>query len=103
MFEVSTILNDNSVELVSGGANGLVKVSLANSATLSFVSTFVELSAEFVASLFGEVLGEGAFLSIEVEEEEEEDAPAVSGGGRVAAEMGLDAALEFLKYSSNIG
>ncbi|GKG28412.1 hypothetical protein Tco_0406739, partial [Tanacetum coccineum] len=31
---------------------------------------------EFVASMFGEVLGEGASLSIEVEEEE--DAPAVS-------------------------
>ncbi|GKF79969.1 hypothetical protein Tco_0235537, partial [Tanacetum coccineum] len=39
-------------------------------------------------------------LSIEVEEE---DAPAVFGGGRVVAEMGLDAALGFLKYSSNIG
>ncbi|GKD28955.1 hypothetical protein Tco_1239733 [Tanacetum coccineum] len=76
MFEVSTSLKDDSSELV--------------------------LSDEFVASLFGEVLGEGASLSIEVEEEEE-DALAVSGRGRVAAEMGLDAALGFLKYSRNIG
>ncbi|GJU00657.1 hypothetical protein Tco_1110995 [Tanacetum coccineum] len=66
MFEVLTILDDDSAELVSGGANGL-----------------------------------GASLSIEIEEEE--DAPDDSGGGRVAAEIGLDAALGFLNYSSNIG
>ncbi|GJV75008.1 hypothetical protein Tco_1506592 [Tanacetum coccineum] len=101
MFEVSTILEDDSTKLVSGGANGLVNVSLSNSETSSFVSTFVELSGVFVVSMFGEVLGEGASLSIEVEEEE--DTLTVSGGGRVAAEMGLDAALGFLKYSSNIG
>ncbi|GKE44828.1 hypothetical protein Tco_1472112 [Tanacetum coccineum] len=70
MVEVSTILDDDSSELI-------------------------------VASMFGEVLGEGASLSIEVEEEE--DAPDVSGGGRVAVEIGLDAALGFLKYSLNIG
>ncbi|GKC01013.1 hypothetical protein Tco_0987149 [Tanacetum coccineum] len=96
MFEVLTILEDNVAELVSRGANGLVKVSLSNIATSSFGSTFVEMIGEFVASLFGEVLGEGASLCIEVEEEE--DVPVVSGGGRVAAEMGLDAALGFLKY-----
>ncbi|GJW34883.1 hypothetical protein Tco_0057803 [Tanacetum coccineum] len=100
MFEVSTILKDDSTELVSRGANGLIKVSLSNYVTSSFVSTFVELSGEFVASLFGEVLGEGASLSIE---EEEEDAPTVSGGNRVAAEIGVDTSLGFLKYSSNIG
>nr|GEU99335.1 hypothetical protein [Tanacetum cinerariifolium] len=66
MFEVSTILEDDSAELVSGGANGLIFVLM-----------------------FGEVLGEGASLSIEVEEEE--DASAVSGRGKVAAEVGLDA------------
>ncbi|GJT83808.1 hypothetical protein Tco_1058150 [Tanacetum coccineum] len=101
MFEVLKILEDDSAELVSGGANGLVNVSLLNSATSSFGLTFVELIGEFVASLFGEVLGEEASLSIEVEEEE--DAPSVSGGGRVAAEIRLDASLRFLKYSSNIG
>ncbi|GJU53234.1 hypothetical protein Tco_1226948 [Tanacetum coccineum] len=95
MFEVSIILKDDSSELVFRGANGLVNVSLSNSETSSFVSTFVELSGKFVASLFGEVLGEGVSLSIEVEEEE--DALAVSGGGRVAVEMGLDATLRFLK------
>nr|GFA13544.1 hypothetical protein [Tanacetum cinerariifolium] len=60
-----------------------------------------ELSGEFVASLFGEVLREGASLSIKVEEEE--DTPAIFGGVRVIAEMRLDATLGFLKYSSNIG
>ncbi|GJU76575.1 hypothetical protein Tco_1273645 [Tanacetum coccineum] len=100
MFEVSTILDDDSAELVSKGANRLVNVLLSNIATSLFVSAFVELSGEFIALMFGEVLGEGASLSIEVEEEE---APAVSGGGRVVAEMGLDAALGFLKYSLNIG
>ncbi|GKG26103.1 hypothetical protein Tco_0399249, partial [Tanacetum coccineum] len=70
-------------ELVFRGANGLVKLSLSNSAASSFGSTFVEMIGEFVASMFGEVLGEGASLSIEVEEEE--DAPAVSGRSRVAA------------------
>ncbi|GKA76439.1 hypothetical protein Tco_0782900 [Tanacetum coccineum] len=71
MFEVSTILEDESAELVSRGANRLVNVSLSNSRTSSFCSTFIELSGEFVASLFGEVLEEGACLSIEVEEEED--------------------------------
>ncbi|GKD77614.1 hypothetical protein Tco_1340235 [Tanacetum coccineum] len=66
MFEVSTILEDDLVELVSGGANGL----------------------------------RGRSLSIE---EEEEEAPTVSGGSRVAAEMGVDTALGGLKYSWNIG
>ncbi|GKA37553.1 hypothetical protein Tco_0724118 [Tanacetum coccineum] len=60
MFEVSTILEDDSAELVFGRANGLVNVSLSNSVTSSFISTFVELSSEFVASMFGKVLGEGA-------------------------------------------
>ncbi|GJV95278.1 hypothetical protein Tco_1546855 [Tanacetum coccineum] len=100
MFEVSTILDDDSAELVSRGANRLVNVLLSKIATSSYVSTFVEFSGEFVASMFGEVPGEGTSLSIEVEEEE---APAVSGRGRVVAEIGLDAALGFLKYSSNIG
>ncbi|GJR35577.1 ribonuclease H-like domain-containing protein [Tanacetum coccineum] len=40
---------------------------------------------EFVASMFGEVHGEGASLSIEVEEEE---ALAISGGSRFAVKMG---------------
>ncbi|GJU91900.1 hypothetical protein Tco_1304323 [Tanacetum coccineum] len=73
MFEVSTILEDDSVELVSEEANGLVKVSLT-----------------WRGSLF-------AYRS------RRRRLPTVSGGGRVAAEMGLDAALGFLKYSSNIG
>nr|GEW40345.1 retrovirus-related Pol polyprotein from transposon TNT 1-94 [Tanacetum cinerariifolium] len=66
-----------------------------------FLIKHLELSGDFVALLFGEVLGEGASLSIEVEEDE--DAPTVSNGSKVAAEMGLDATLEFLKYLSNIG
>ncbi|GJU66410.1 retrovirus-related pol polyprotein from transposon TNT 1-94 [Tanacetum coccineum] len=102
LFEVSPILDDDSTKLVFGGANGFVKVSLSNSATslLLGCSTFVEVIGEGVVSLFGEVLGEGASLSIEVEEEE---ALAVSGGGRVAAEMGVDTTHGGLKYSSNIG
>ncbi|GJT51695.1 hypothetical protein Tco_0977852 [Tanacetum coccineum] len=43
MFEVSIILEDDSAELMSRGANGLVNVSLSNTVTSSFVSTFVEL------------------------------------------------------------
>ncbi|GKE63350.1 hypothetical protein Tco_1513717, partial [Tanacetum coccineum] len=43
MFEASTILEDDSAELVSGGANGLVNLSQSNSATSSIVSTFIEL------------------------------------------------------------
>ncbi|GJX28194.1 hypothetical protein Tco_0236273 [Tanacetum coccineum] len=35
MFEVSTILDDDSAELVSGGENGFVKVSLSNFASSS--------------------------------------------------------------------
>ncbi|GJY08017.1 hypothetical protein Tco_0375071 [Tanacetum coccineum] len=100
MFEVSTILEDNSAKLVSGGANGWVNVSLSNTVTSSFVSTFIELCGRDKVSLFGEVLGEGSSLSMEVEEE---DASAVSGGGRVAAEIRVDTALGNLKYSSNIG
>ncbi|GJV57838.1 hypothetical protein Tco_1458843 [Tanacetum coccineum] len=73
---------NDSAEQVSGGANGFVNVSLLNSATSLFGSTFVEISGEFIALMFGEVLREGASLSIE-----EEDAPTVSGGSRVAAEM----------------
>nr|GEU33706.1 hypothetical protein [Tanacetum cinerariifolium] len=72
MFEVSTILDDDSAELVARGANGFVKVSLLNS---------------------------GVSLSMVVEEE----APAVSGGSRVAAEIVVDTTLGGLKYSSNIG
>ncbi|GJW83052.1 hypothetical protein Tco_0156197 [Tanacetum coccineum] len=102
MFEVSTIYEDDSAELVSRRAYRLVKVSLSNSTASSFGSTFLELIGEFVALMFGEVLREGASLSIEVEEEEE-DVSAVPGRGRVAAKMRLDAALGFLKYSSNIG
>ncbi|GJT43386.1 hypothetical protein Tco_0952101 [Tanacetum coccineum] len=102
MFEVSIILEDDSAELVFRGANGLVKVSLSNSTTSSFRSTFVELIREIVASMFGEELGEGSSLSIEVEEEEE-DASTVSGGGRVTAKIGVDTSLGDLKYSSNIG
>ncbi|GKD37011.1 hypothetical protein Tco_1257218, partial [Tanacetum coccineum] len=69
MFEVSTIFDDDSAELVSGGANGLVNVSLSNIATSSFVSTFIELIRIDEVLLFGKVLGEGASLSMEVEEE----------------------------------
>ncbi|GJS30796.1 hypothetical protein Tco_0491416 [Tanacetum coccineum] len=101
MFEVSTIREDESVELVSEGENGLVNVSLSNITTSVFGLTFIELSGEFVVSMFGEVLREGASLSIEVEEEE--DVPTIFGGGRVAVEIGLDATLRFLEYSSNIG
>ncbi|GJV84236.1 hypothetical protein Tco_1524134 [Tanacetum coccineum] len=59
MFEVFTILEDDSAEL------GIV-------------------------SLFGEVLGEGASLSIKVEER---NALVVFGGSRVATEMGVDTTL----------
>ncbi|GKF40161.1 hypothetical protein Tco_0120222, partial [Tanacetum coccineum] len=99
MFEVLKILEDDSGELVSRGANRLVKVSMSNSVTFSFVSKFVELIGRDEVSLFGKVLGEGASLSIE---EEEEDAMAVSSGGRVAAKMRVDTSLGNLKYSSNI-
>ncbi|GJX24838.1 hypothetical protein Tco_0231134 [Tanacetum coccineum] len=94
MFKVSTILEDDSAELVFGGANGFVNVSLSNSTTCAFRSTFEELIGEFVASMFGEVLGEGASLSIEVEEE----ALAISGGSRFAVKMGVDIALGGLKF-----
>ncbi|GJR80915.1 hypothetical protein Tco_0151700 [Tanacetum coccineum] len=93
MFEVSTILKDDSVELVSGGANGFVNISLSNSTTSSCSSTSVELIREIVASMFGEVLGEGASLLIK----EEEDTLAVSGGNRVTAEMHEDTTLGDLK------
>ncbi|GJY68988.1 hypothetical protein Tco_0471970 [Tanacetum coccineum] len=99
MFEVSTILDDDSAELVSGGANRLVNMSLSNTATSSFVSTFVELIGGDKV-LFGEILREEASLSIELEEE---DPPTVFGGSRVAAEMGVDITLGDLKYSSNMG
>ncbi|GKA35523.1 hypothetical protein Tco_0722014 [Tanacetum coccineum] len=56
MFEVSTILEDNSAELVFGGGNGFVNVSLLNSAASTFCSTFLELIGEFATSMFGEVL-----------------------------------------------
>ncbi|GKF75823.1 hypothetical protein Tco_0225267 [Tanacetum coccineum] len=98
MFEVSEILEDDSVGLVSGGANGFVNLSLSISVTSLFGLTFVELIGDFVVSLFGEVLIEGASLSMEVEEQ---DALAISGGSRVAAKMGVDT--RGLKYSSNIG
>ncbi|GJS18467.1 hypothetical protein Tco_0412939 [Tanacetum coccineum] len=80
MFEVSMILKDDSTELVSGGANGFVNVSLANSATSSCDSTFVEFIGKFFALMFGELLRKGASLSMEAEE-----APTISGGSRVAA------------------
>ncbi|GJZ91294.1 hypothetical protein Tco_0663221 [Tanacetum coccineum] len=85
MFEVSTILEDDSDELVFGGANGFVNVSLSNSATSSCGSTFVEL--------IGEVPGYGASLSMEVEE----DALAVYDGSRIVVEMGIDTELGSLK------
>ncbi|GJS83385.1 hypothetical protein Tco_0749926 [Tanacetum coccineum] len=99
MFEVSTILDDELAELVSGGANGFVNVSLSNSVTSSCGSKFIEFIGGDEVSFFGEVLGEGASLSMEVEKE----ALAVSGGSRVAAEMGIDTTLGDLKYSSKIG
>ncbi|GKE79115.1 hypothetical protein Tco_1545235, partial [Tanacetum coccineum] len=101
MFEVSKILDDVSTELVSRGANGFVKVSLSNvvSSSLCGFSTLVELIGGDVVSLFGEVLGYGASLSMEVEE----GVPDVSGGSKVAVEMGVDTTLGGLKYSSNIG
>ncbi|GKC75374.1 hypothetical protein Tco_1126148 [Tanacetum coccineum] len=101
MFEVSIIREDESAELVSRGANGLVNISLSNTVTSLFGSTFVELSGGDEVSMFGEILGDGASLSREVEDEE--DAPAVSDGSRVAAEIGVDTALGDFKYSSNMG
>ncbi|GJU72768.1 hypothetical protein Tco_1264173 [Tanacetum coccineum] len=92
MFEVSTILDDDSAELLARGANRLANVSLLNSATSSLCgsSTFIELIRGDVVSLFGKVLGEGESLSMVVEEG---DAPAVFGRSRVAAEIGVDTAL----------
>nr|GEZ91329.1 hypothetical protein [Tanacetum cinerariifolium] len=86
MFEVSTILEDDLAELVFRGANRFVNVPLLNFITSSLCGslTFVELISEDVVSLFGKVLGDGASLSMEVEE----DAPAVSNGSRVVAEIG---------------
>nr|GEV95161.1 reverse transcriptase domain-containing protein [Tanacetum cinerariifolium] len=69
MFEVSTILHEESAELVSRGANRFV-----------------------VVSMFGEVLVEGASLSMMVEE----DTLVVSGGGRVTAEIVVDTTLRGL-------
>ncbi|GKD07511.1 hypothetical protein Tco_1187196 [Tanacetum coccineum] len=88
MFEVSIILNDDSAELVTGGVNGFVKVSLSNFAYSSSFgsSTFIERIREGIISLFGEVLGKGASLSMVVDE----DAPAISGGSRVAVEIAID-------------
>ncbi|GKF00778.1 hypothetical protein Tco_0027701, partial [Tanacetum coccineum] len=62
MFKVSIILDDDSTELVSGGANGFVKMSLSNFASSSSFesSTLVELIRVVVVSLFGAVLGERA-------------------------------------------
>ncbi|GKD23660.1 hypothetical protein Tco_1225363 [Tanacetum coccineum] len=85
MFEVSIILEDDSAELMSGGANRFVNVT-TNSATSSFCSTCVELIGEFVALMFGEVLREGASLSMKVENEE---ALVESDVSRVAAEIGV--------------
>ncbi|GKB82427.1 hypothetical protein Tco_0949322 [Tanacetum coccineum] len=101
MFEVSTILEDDSTKLVSGGANGLVNVSLSNTATSSFGSTFVELIGGDEVSLFGEILIEGASLSMEVEEE---DALVVSYGSRVVAKIESDhRALAYLRLSLGHG
>ncbi|GKE04769.1 hypothetical protein Tco_1396787, partial [Tanacetum coccineum] len=92
MFKLSTIFDDDSAALVLGGVNGFVKVSLSNSAFSSLFgsSTFVERIGVVVVSLFGEVLGEGASLSIKVEER---NALVVFGGSRVATEMGVDTTL----------
>nr|GEX19467.1 hypothetical protein [Tanacetum cinerariifolium] len=100
MFKVFTILKEDLVELVSGLANGFINISLSNSATSSLCSssTFVELTGEFVALMFGEVLEDGASLSTEVVEEVK-DALAVFGGGRVTAEMGVDITLRDLKIT----
>ncbi|GJW82602.1 hypothetical protein Tco_0146577 [Tanacetum coccineum] len=77
MSDVSTILKDDSAKLVSGGANRFVNVSLSNSASSTW---------------------RWSILTMEVEEE----APAVSGGGRIAAKIVVDTTLGGLKYSSNI-
>nr|GEY05153.1 hypothetical protein [Tanacetum cinerariifolium] len=100
MFEVSTILEDGSAKLVSGGLNGFVIVSLSNYITSSLCgsSTFVELIGGDEVSLFGEILGEGASLSMVVEE----DAQGVFVRSRVAVELGVDTTLRDLKYSSSI-
>nr|GEX30639.1 hypothetical protein [Tanacetum cinerariifolium] len=82
------------------GANGFVNMSLSNSATSSCGSTFVKLIGEFVALMFGEVLGEGASLYIE---EEEEYALAVSDRSRGATKIRVDTTLGDLKYSSKNG
>nr|GEV48027.1 hypothetical protein [Tanacetum cinerariifolium] len=96
MFEVSTILKDDSAKLVSGGENGFI---LSNTTTSLFcgISTFVELIGGDVVSLFGEVLKDGASLSMEVDE----GAPAVSLGGRVAVEMELKEKLTAVRIKND--
>nr|GEV79414.1 retrovirus-related Pol polyprotein from transposon TNT 1-94 [Tanacetum cinerariifolium] len=91
-LRVFTILKVDLAELVSRGANGFVNVLLLNFATSSLCgsSTFVELIGEDVVSLFSEVLREGAFLSMKVEE----DAPTIFDESRVVAKIGLDTVLE---------
>nr|GEV34376.1 hypothetical protein [Tanacetum cinerariifolium] len=91
MFEVSTILEDDSAEMSTGGANGFVNMSLLNSATSSLCgcSTFVELIGGEVVQLFGEIIGEGSSLSMVVEEGD----LAISGGSRVVAELVVDTEL----------
>ncbi|GKA49115.1 hypothetical protein Tco_0742073 [Tanacetum coccineum] len=73
MFEVSTIREDDSVELVSEGENGLVNVSLSNITTSIFGSTFIELSREFVVSIFGEVLGDKSYFVYKVYEKKKKN------------------------------
>nr|GFD01930.1 hypothetical protein [Tanacetum cinerariifolium] len=70
-------------ELVAGGENRLVNVSLSNTTTSSFGLKFVQLIGVDEVSLFGEILRVGASLSMEVEE----DALTVSDESKVAAEI----------------
>nr|GEW36169.1 hypothetical protein [Tanacetum cinerariifolium] len=95
------------------GLNKLISFSLRNCAlpnVLRLVSwqpawsssakamVLLELIGEFVALMFGEVLGEGASLSMEVEK----DAPIVSDGSRVATEIGILYAFLDGEYSIKI-
>ncbi|GJY21797.1 hypothetical protein Tco_0394363 [Tanacetum coccineum] len=98
MFEGLKNLVDDYANLVSGGANGLVNVSLSNFAfgfSYSCSSTSLLVIGVLVSSMIGVVVGECAFRSIVVKE---------GASCRVATELSGDTVFGIsLKYSSNIG